>query len=350
MKSESYWERRAVEDAFHAFETAEAHADEISKLYFQASRRLAFEIRGLYEKYKSNNGLSDAEAKRLLAMLHDPTDIKEAIRLLDADPNNKDALELKDALESAAFQRRIYRLQLMQTEIDGLMQSIYGQEFAKATAAYAEIADDAFYREIYNIQQRAGEAFQFSHLSKNTVDGILKHNWSGLHYSKRIWRNTQDLGQQLKEEILLGTLSGKTEWEMSQTIMERFSVGSIKARRLVRTESAYVFNEMNARADQEAGFDRYRYLATLDLRTSEICRELDGKEFAYKDKKAGVNYPPMHPWCRSTTIYAWDPAILAKMKRRAWDPEKREYIKVPANMTYKEWYRKFVLSEEEKEE
>ena len=350
MKSESYWERRAVEDAFHAFEAAEAHADEISKLYFQASRRLAVEIRGLYEKYKDSNGLSDADAKRLLAMLHDPADINGAIQLLGIDPNNKDALELKKMLESAAFQRRIYRLQAMQTEIDGLMQSIYGQEFAKATVAYAGIADEAFYREIYNIQQRAGEAFRFNHISKKTVDGILKHNWSGLHYSKRIWRNTQDLGQQLKEEMLLGTLSGKTEWEMSQTIMERFSVGSIKARRLVRTESAYVFNEMNARADQEAGFDRYRYLATLDLRTSEICRELDGKEFAYKDKKVGKNYPPMHPWCRSTTIYAWDPAILAKMKRRAWDPEKREYIKVPADMTYKEWYRKFVLSEEEKEE
>lgn len=71
--------------------------------------------------------------------------------------------------------------------------------------------------------------------------------------------------------MLLGTLSGKTEHEMAQTIMERFAVGSIKARRLIRTESSYVFNEMNARADQEAGFDRYRYLVTLDLRTSEIC-------------------------------------------------------------------------------
>lgn len=33
------------------------------------------------------------------------------------------------------------------------------------------------------------------------------------------------------------------------------------------------------------------------------------------------------------------------LKRRAWDPEKREYIKVPANMTYKEWYGKFVAPE-----
>lgn len=227
------------------------------------------------------------------------------------------------------------------------MHDIYGQEFVKSTAAYAGIADEAFYREIYNIQRRAGEAFQFNHLSKKTVDGVLKHNWSGEHYSKRIWRNTSGLGKQLKEEMLPGTLSGKTEHEMAQTIMERFAVGSTKARRLIRTESFYVFNEMNARADQEAGFDRYRYLATLDLRTSEICREMDGKEFSYKDRMVGVNYPSLHPWCRSTTIYAWDPAIMATMKRRAWDPEKGEYIKVPGDMTYKEWYEKFVTPESE---
>ncbi|WP_314056861.1 hypothetical protein [Shuttleworthella satelles] len=38
---------------------------------------------------------------------------------------------------------------------------------------------------------------------------------------------------------------------MAQTIMERFAVGSTKARRLIRTESSYVFNEMNARADRK---------------------------------------------------------------------------------------------------
>ena len=139
----------------------------------------------------------------------------------------------------------------MQEEIDSLVHDIYGQEFVKSTAAYAGIADEAFYREIYNIQRRAGEAFQFNHLSKKTVDGVLKHNWSGEHYSKRIWRNTSGLGKQLKEEMLLGALSGKTEHEMAQTIMERFAVGSTKARRLIRTESSYVFNEMNARADRK---------------------------------------------------------------------------------------------------
>ena len=44
----------------------------------------------------------------------------------------------------------------------------------------------------------------------------------------------------------------------------------------------------------------------LDSRTSKICNELDGKRFKVKDRQAGTNYPPMHPFCRSTTIAVID--------------------------------------------
>lgn len=43
---------------------------------------------------------------------------------------------------------------------------------------------------------------------------------------------------------------------------------------------------------------KYRYVATLDSRTSAICRSLDGKEFEYGKGPE----PPVHFNCRSTTI------------------------------------------------
>lgn len=33
-----------------------------------------------------------------------------------------------------------------------------------------------------------------------------------------------------------------------------------------------------------------------------MCRKLNGKRFKVKDARVGVNLPPMHPFCRSTTI------------------------------------------------
>jgi uncharacterized protein with gpF-like domain len=43
---------------------------------------------------------------------------------------------------------------------------------------------------------------------------------------------------------------------------------------------------------------KYQYVATLDSRTSAICRTLDGKEFEYGNGPL----PPQHYNCRSTTI------------------------------------------------
>ena len=61
-----------------------------------------------------------------------------------------------------------------------------------------------------------------------------------------------------------------------------------------------------------------------------------------KDRKAGKNYPPMHPWCRSTTIGVIDEDELRNMKRRAYNPKTGRTETVPANMTYDQWYKKYV--------
>lgn len=53
---------------------------------------------------------------------------------------------------------------------------------------------------------------------------------------------------------------------------------------------------------KEIGIEEYKYEAVLDSATSEICRELHGKKFKISEAKPGKNYPPMHPWCRSTTM------------------------------------------------
>ena len=43
-------------------------------------------------------------------------------------------------------------------------------------------------------------------------------------------------------------------------------------------------------------------MAKIDKKTSKICHSLNSKVFKVKDMIFGVNAPPMHPWCRSTTV------------------------------------------------
>ena len=87
---------------------------------------------------------------------------------------------------------------------------------------------------------------------------------------------------------------------------------------------------------------KYRYIATLDTRTSAICRALDGKEFEYGKGPM----PPQHFNCRSTTVPVIDYKALdipppPEGKRASMDGQ------VPGNITYGEWLKKKMPGETE---
>jgi hypothetical protein len=79
----------------------------------------------------------------------------------------------------------------------------------------------------------------------------------------------------------------------------------------------------------------YRYISTLDSRTSTICRNLDGQIFEYGKGPE----PPQHFGCRSTTVPVIDykgngwpaPPSVTTAKRASADGP------VPANTTYGKW-------------
>ncbi|WP_419074968.1 minor capsid protein, partial [Phascolarctobacterium faecium] len=104
-----------------------------------------------------------------------------------------------------------------------------------------------------------------------------------------------------------------------------------------RTEVSHVLNDANFQAMEDNDIERYVYTAVLDFKTSEICRDLDGKDFALKDKRQGINAPPMHPNCRSTTV----PMVDDRGERLAKD-KNGKYFYVPENMTYKEYAEKYL--------
>jgi len=69
---------------------------------------------------------------------------------------------------------------------------------------------------------------------------------------------------------------------------------------IVRTSINQVANAASQQV-YEANQDitkKYRYVATLDSRTTAICRALDGREFEYGKGPT----PPQHWSCRSTTV------------------------------------------------
>ena len=343
MAKLNYWERREARDMYNYMESAEKKADEIAQLYLKASRYIPTQADQIFDKYKGKYGLSESEARRLLNELKDKTSLDELLQKLRDGDSNDSRKELRKQLESAAYQARLERLRQLQNQLDFVMMRVYKQELQHNRSFYTDFANEAYYREMYNIQQRAGAAFSFAHISKDTIDEVINSRWSGENYSSRIWKNTKALAQELKEQLLLELVTGKTHREIANEIANKYAAGASRARRLIRTESNYLAGEMSFKAYAAAGIEKYMYLAVLDLKTcTTCCRTLDGKIFYTKDKKVGVNCHPMHPWCRCTEIAVLDEEWLKDMTRKALDPKTHKKIDVPLTMSYTQWYQKYV--------
>ncbi|MGU7953372.1 minor capsid protein [Streptococcus suis] len=219
---------------------------------------------------------------------------------------------------------------------------MYKAENEASRAFYDEFIPDAYYHSVFDLQQQSGVAFAFNRIDPEEIRAIQQTPWLGANYSERIWGNTQALASELQKQLAVSLLTGRSAHETAEVIEAQFGKGSQNARRLIRTETSYFHAEMEAKAYEEADVEYYRFLATLDLRTSSICREHDGKIYKVSERITGKNYPPMHPWCRSDTIASDDSEWLAKATRSARDPVTGKTIQVPANMTYKDWYEKYV--------
>lgn len=342
MKSEKYWADRAAQQMWGYMQDAEKTADEVSQLYLSSSRYLQKAIDGIFTKYMTKHGLTEKEANELIGRLYDKTFIRELLQKLQAAEDTEERKKFLQEVEAPAYQARIQRLEALQEQIDLIMQNIYRQEKKISTRHYTGLAEKAYYHSIYNIQKRVGLGFSFAHVDQKQVDKVVNSQWSGRNYSSRIWGNTQKLAEDLKEELMVDLITGRTEREAADILAKKFAQGASNARRLIRTESCFLSNQLEMQSYKECGIEKYRYLATLDLRTSEICRELDGKVFLVSEAQPGKNCPPMHPWCRSTTVAVVSEEAFKRMQRRARDPVTGKTYLVPASMNYQEWYAKYV--------
>lgn len=341
MNSRDYWERRAAQDMYDRMGTAEETAAEMNAAIKQTSAYLEKEVKAVMRGMQSF-GISEAEAKKILNAAGDGTALQRLRKAAQqvSDPEKREAL--LNAINSAgAYRYRITRIEELNRDINRQCRELYKTENRHVTSALRNVAEDSYYREIFSIQKGTGLGFSFANFSQQDVDRILRSNWVGGNYSQRIWKDVSGMTARLKSELLVSMLSGRSGEKTARIFQEQFGVNAFCARRIVRTESAYVANAAQKSAYSEAGIDRYRFVATLDLRTCECCAALDGKVFDLAKAKPGTNYPPMHPFCRSTTIADFGDEELAGLERRAKDKDGNA-VKVPAGMTYDQWKEKYV--------
>lgn len=325
-RSSNYWGKRTIQRLIFSEKQSEVYINRIKAMYSKAEKNIQEMIDNVYKNYSKETGLDVQTLKELLTK-------SESKKIWDE--MKKQGL---DQYVKNNYKSRITRLERLQMQVYSKAKELYNKERLTSTELYKKILKNNYYRGIYDIQTGVGLNFSFAKLDENTIKALLQDNWSGKNYSERIWGNTDILAESLSEELGGAILSGQGVEKTASRIRDRFGVAKYYATRLVRTETNHFHAEADFMAYEEMGIDKYVFVATLDNRTSTICQELDGKIFNVKDKAEGVNCPPMHPNCRSTTRAYLDDIAERRMTRRARDPVTGE-TSVIGNKTYKEWYQ-----------
>lgn len=344
MKNKDYWTKRKANLIYEQMDKAEKQADKFDEIYKQSKAYLDKQINKVFDKFQRDYGLSERDARQVLKNMKDQKDLNELRKVLEARPNDPNIQRLLADLDSPAYTYRMKRLERLNDDLDRMRESMYRSEKSGSDAFYSDLMKDSYYKATFDLQQQTGLAYGFSGLPESEIKHLQSFSWigDGSTYSIDIWKNTGKLASSIKDELLISLMTGRGTRETTQAIAERFNVGQNDARRLVRTESAFFHNQMELLSYEDAEITKYKFVAVLDKRTSRICQKHDNVVYRVDEAVPGVNYPPMHPWCRSTTIAYDEDADYSKLKRRARNPKTGKVEYVPADMSYREWYSKYV--------
>lgn len=337
MRNDKYWEERAARRMYKYQKAADNAADEIAKTYIKAANYINSEAETIFKTFQTKHKLTEKEAYDLINEIKDKDTLNslKAVAEKITDPEKKK--EILKIIEAPAYRFRIARLEALQRNIDSYVNELCQNEIDVTKAHYVELSEKAYNYTTYDIQKNIGVMFPFDRIGRERISEILAYNWSGKLFSERIWGRGNEVNQKLKTEILTGFLTGRSYEATAKEIEKQMSAGAMEARRLVRTESTYVANISEIESYKECGVEKFRFVAVLDMKTSELCAEKDGMEFDVENARTGTNVPPLHPWCRSTTVAVIDELKRNRLKRSALDPKTGKYYTVPSDMTYGEW-------------
>lgn len=340
-RSNAYWKRRSNlrMESYHKDSDETIHR--INNVYDKAIKDINEDINKVFYKYLVDSDLSVTEARQLLNSKISKKEL-DSIRSRIHGIQDKELKKYMMAqLNANAYKARITRLEALKESIYINTKLAADVEIKQSTKLYTDNIKKAYYTNLFDIQKGLGIGFNVAEMPLESIKEILKNNWSGKHYSKRIWHNTDVLAQKLEEIITSGLMSGKSSRRMALELQDQTDYGKFAAERLIRTETTYISNMAERESYKEAGIEKVIFIATLDLRTSKICRSMDGKVIKVDKLIPGGNLPPLHPYCRSTTrAYLKN---MERLQRRARDPETGKTYIVQGDMTYQDWHDKFVV-------
>lgn len=372
----TYWENRAMESVGRWENAVNQKAREMAQAFEEAKKAIEGEIYSFYGRYAKNNQITMEEAKKALSR-KELAEFKGTLAEYEQLARNSiGTFNLE--VENLSMKARLTRLDALLLQIDGELQRLYQQLREGIAETVEQVLIEEYYHTKYNLSVEAKRMLAFSKIPKSFIEQVLAYPIEGADISTRLWKQDADTGFYIRQTLNRMFIEGRPPQDFAEGLAKKIGAVQIdkegkvtgggkkyEAYRLLYNEASYATNQADLRSYREDEVPYYDISATLDTQTSPICRSLDRCRFsvtsggkvpeeykktgsqyrmeAYSTDRVivGVNYPPFHVGCRTTTTPAYETTDIASMSRAARDANGK-YITVPASMTYEEWYETFV--------
>lgn len=350
MNNKDYWNERAEQRFLMGEKTADELLQTMKPVYKNCLANINKEIEAFYGRYAENNQLTITEVNKRL----DPKQLKSAKEEIkkyydsvDKLARNKDGTvdvnllhQYKNELRLQSAKAYMSRLEELKLNLKNITVNLGVEESKAYYQTLSKIYADTYKKTSYDMDKFFGFSAGFEGLNYKKLNSAIHQQWLGMNFSDRIWNNKGKLLDQINTTFLQGVAQGQNPRKIAETMSKNMGTAYYNCERLCRTESAHIMGEATLQGYKDRGTEKYKFEATLDDRTSDICQSLDGQVFELKEAQEGVNYPPMHPNCRSTTVPYFEPDDIDKMfdeAQRVARDENGELYYVPESMSYKQW-------------
>lgn len=337
-----YWKKRYEEEMERAMHQADGPKKDIRKYADTVIRRLEKDINDWYQRYANENGMSLADAKKQLNARELKAFNMDLEEYRDIAERDELSAEHKKMLKQASARQQLDRVQ--ELYINTVQELELWAKYQDSTISdlLSNVYESSNYRAAWMTQSMKGQYDMYAQVDHRTIQRIIDSPWTpdGKNFSARIWDNRKQLATSLQNDFIQALIAGDGTATMSEAIAKRMNTSYNNANRLVETELARVHSQAFMDCMAELDVDAVEILATLDNKTSPICRRMDGKYVQCKDAKPGITIPPFHCHCRSTTV-PYIPAVYGS-ERAARDPKTGKTVFVEGELDYGEWKKRYI--------
>lgn len=339
-----YWANRFEILQESQLSKSDDYYDSLEQMYKQASTSIQKDIDSWYNRFAKNNNLTFLQAKQLLTpaeLKEFKWNVKDYIKYGKENAINQDWMQ---ELENASARVHISRLDALQMQLRQVVEVLYGNQVDSLDKLLGGIYKDGVYRTEFEVQKGFGVGFNLNVIDQNQLEKVLSKPWvaDGSNFSERIWGQYRpDLVNTIHTELSQMLIKGEGPDKTIKNIAYKFQTSKSKSGNLVMTESAYFSSLSRNDAYSNLGISEYEIVATLDRRTSQTCRSLDGEHLPISGYEVWVTAPPFHNRCRTTTCPYFDDEFELETTRAARD-SKGKTVQIPSDMTYEDWEKKFV--------